>query len=460
MGRVYLARSDRGRTVAVKVVQAELARQPDFRRRFAKEINAARRVGDAWTAAVLDADTEAATPWVATGYVAGPSLQEVVDGLYGPLPQFSVTALASGLVRALEAIHGAGLVHRDLKPSNILITIDGPRVIDFGIAHALHTAAGGGLTRTGAVIGSPGFMSPEQVRGETVTPASDVFCLGAVLAYAATGRMPFGTSADGIHALLFRVAEKEPDLTGLDGSLREPVAACLHKTPAERPSAPALLTAFGDGSALDGTWLPAEVLAQLDRHAVRFLDSEEPDARVGHQPTQLDGAGAPLAGPGTPPASAGTSGPSPYGDATPHATPHALTATAPGPSPHAGQRTPHHQVPGPADGPAPGRGPTRPVQPLRSLAGVLIALLGVLSAVTVAKVIVDLRTYSRLSGLQKPGWQLLLDSGRLDGHRLATDVTTVLTVVTVLPVIALTAAVLAILVVRRLTGWQERRLAR
>ncbi|MBR7676182.1 serine/threonine protein kinase, partial [Streptomyces daliensis] len=132
MGLVYLARSERGRTVAVKVVQSELARQPDFRRRFALEIAAARRVGGTWTAPVLDADTEADTPWVATGYVAGPSLTEVVDEHYGPLPEHSVTALASGLVQALRAVHDAGLIHRDLKPSNVLITIDGPRVIDFG----------------------------------------------------------------------------------------------------------------------------------------------------------------------------------------------------------------------------------------------------------------------------------------------------------------------------------------
>ncbi|MDQ1036910.1 serine/threonine protein kinase [Streptomyces sp. V3I8] len=140
MGRVYLARSDRGRTVAVKVVQEQLARRPDFRRRFAQEVKAAQRVGGEWTAPVLDADTEAATPWVATGYVAGPSLAEVVDKQYGPLPPNSVRTLGLGLVRALQAIHAAGLVHRDLKPSNVLVTIDGPRVIDFGIARALDPA--------------------------------------------------------------------------------------------------------------------------------------------------------------------------------------------------------------------------------------------------------------------------------------------------------------------------------
>ena len=276
MGRVYLARSERGRTVAVKVVQAELARQPDFRRRFAQEVNAARRVGGEWTAPVLDADTEAETPWVATGYVAGPSLDRVVDRDYGPLPEHSVRALAAGLVRALAAIHGAGLIHRDLKPSNILITLDGPRVIDFGIARALDTMAETGLTRTGSVIGSPGFMSPEQVRGEPVTPASDVFCLGAVLAYAATGRQPFGTADSGVHALLFRIAEEEPDLTGLDGWLRELVTDCLAKDPARRPTVASLLERTSGDVTYTGAWLPGEVLAQLGRHAVQLLDSEDP----------------------------------------------------------------------------------------------------------------------------------------------------------------------------------------
>lgn len=177
MGRVYLARSDRGRTVAVKTVREELARMPDFRRRFSQEVKAAQRVGGEWTAPVLDADTEASTPWVATGYVAGPSLAEVVDRQYGPLPPSTLRVLAAGLVRALQAIHAAGLVHRDLKPSNVLVTIDGPRVIDFGIARALDvsTQSAEGLTAAGAVVGSPGFMSPEQVRGEKVSYASDVF---------------------------------------------------------------------------------------------------------------------------------------------------------------------------------------------------------------------------------------------------------------------------------------------
>ncbi|NGN66051.1 DUF4328 domain-containing protein [Streptomyces sp. A7024] len=277
MGRVYLARSARGRTVAVKLVQEELAREPEFRRRFAQEVTAARRVGGEWTAPVLDADTTAHTPWVATGYVAGPSLYEVVAAEYGPLPSESVLALASGLTRALEAIHDAGLVHRDLKPSNILVTIDGPKVIDFGIARALDSVStAGGLTRTGAVIGSPGFMSPEQVRGERVTTASDVFCLGSVLAFAATGRMPFGTDDSGAHALLFRIAQEEADLTGLEGELLELVQRCLIKDPASRPTIPELLELTAGAAAPDAPWLPAALLARLGRLAVELLDAESP----------------------------------------------------------------------------------------------------------------------------------------------------------------------------------------
>ncbi|WP_221352308.1 protein kinase domain-containing protein [Streptomyces beigongshangae] len=303
MGRVYLARSDRGRTVAVKVVQEQLARKPDFRRRFAQEVKAAQRVGGEWTAPVLDADTEAATPWVATGYVAGPSLAEVVDKQYGPLPPKSVRALATGLVRALQAIHGAGLVHRDLKPSNVLVTIDGPRVIDFGIARALDPSmeSGDGLTLTGVVVGSPGFMSPEQVRGERVTYASDVFCLGAVLAYTATGRMPFGAGEGGIHSLLFRIAGEEPDLTGIPEPWDRLIAWCLVKDPARRPSLDDLSQhiegiegaegAGGVGGAggirgTGGAWLPGEVLAELGRHAVQLLDIENPQNAQDRQDPQ------------------------------------------------------------------------------------------------------------------------------------------------------------------------------
>ncbi|MFF7095355.1 serine/threonine-protein kinase [Streptomyces rubradiris] len=311
MGQVYLARSDRGRTVAVKLVRAELAEREEFRARFRQEVHAARRVGGYWTAPVLDADTEADVPWVATGYVAGPSLQQVVGHDHGALPERSVRILAAGLAQALADIHAAGLVHRDLKPSNVLVTIDGPRVIDFGIARALETAAPGeeGLTRTGALVGSPGFMAPEQVRGDRITPASDVFCLGSVLAYAATGSLPFGTADSGVHALMFRIAQEEPDLTGVPEGIADLVRDCLRKDPASRPSPAEILERTGMEDTVTGgrsrdPWLPSALVAQLGRHAVRLLEAEHPEGA----------GGAPAPGPaahgnGTPtPAGADASG--------------------------------------------------------------------------------------------------------------------------------------------------------
>ncbi|MGP3953711.1 protein kinase domain-containing protein [Streptomyces sp. 7N604] len=342
MGCVYLARSERGRTVAVKLVQAELARQSDFRRRFAHEVEAARRVGGRWTAPVLDADTEADTPWVATGYIGGPSLQSVVAEDFGPLPEHSVRILADGLAHALRDIHAAGLVHRDLKPSNILVTIDGPRVIDFGIARATETLAGGGLTMTGAVVGSPGFMSPEQVRGERVTTASDLFCLGSVLAFAATGRQPFGTANSGLHALMYRIAQEEPDLTGLPDGLMDLVLGCLAKEPGQRLTVDQVLERTGGAAgagAGDEPWLPGGLLARLGRDALQLLETENP------QTSRLARTGAAPAAPATVPAP-GTAGPATGLGRAPEATP----SPAPGATPSAAPGS----APNPAASPAPG----------------------------------------------------------------------------------------------------------
>ncbi|MEU1470916.1 MDR family MFS transporter [Streptomyces sp. NPDC005761] len=271
MGLVYLGRSEAGRTVAVKVVQAEYAGNQEFRRRFAREVAAARRVGGHWTAEVLDADPEAAVPWVATRYIPGPDLSAVVANDFGPLPEYSVRILANRLALALQAVHEAGLIHRDLKPSNVLVTVDGPRVIDFGIARAMDSLAGDSLhTRTGMLIGSPGFMSPEQVRGLELTPASDIFCLGAVLVHAATGRLLFGAADTGLPAHLFRIAEDEPDLTGVPESLAGLVRACLEKDPAKRPTPQEVAARTAQDSATE--WLPGAILAQLGRHAAQLLD--------------------------------------------------------------------------------------------------------------------------------------------------------------------------------------------
>ncbi|UKY51184.1 serine/threonine-protein kinase [Streptomyces inhibens] len=292
MGRVHLARSEGGRTVAVKLVKAELAAEEEFRDRFRAEVEAARRVGGRWTAPVLDADTEAAVPWVATGYIAGPTLSEVVGsaygsaGSYGPLPEYALRRLAYGLSCALLDIHGVGLVHRDLKPSNVLLTIDGPRVIDFGIARALDAVGDQTQTRTGMVVGSPSFMSPEQVQGHRVGPASDVFCVGSVLAYAATGRAPFGSVASGVHAVMFKIAQEEPELADVPAGLRELIADCLAKDPAARPGPEEIAARLGpvpSGSAAT-PWLPAELIARLGQHAVRLLDTDTPP---GGQPPTL-----------------------------------------------------------------------------------------------------------------------------------------------------------------------------
>lgn len=307
MGLVYLGRSEGGRTVAVKVVQAEHAGHPEFRRRFAREVAAARRVGGSWTAAVLDADPEAAVPWVATQYIPGPDLHTVVAQDFGPLPEHSVHTLANRLALALQAVHDAGLIHRDLKPSNVLVTVDGPRVIDFGIARAMDSLAGDSLhTRTGMLIGSPGFMSPEQVRGLELTPASDVFCLGAVLVYAATGRHLFGATDTGLNAHLFRVAEEEADLTGVPETLVDLVRACLDKDPAKRPTPQQVAARTAPDQASE--WLPGAVLAQLGRHAAQLLDYAPAEALAG-APTAQPDPRSPSAQPLPPPPAYAPTGP-------------------------------------------------------------------------------------------------------------------------------------------------------
>ncbi|WP_411143476.1 protein kinase domain-containing protein [Streptomyces sp. x-80] len=345
MGQVFLARSDRGRTVAVKLVREELAGQEEFRARFRQEVRAARRVGGEWTAPVLDADTEAGTPWVATGYIAGPSLRQVVAGDGTPLPERTVRILAAGLARALESVHAAGIIHRDLKPSNILITIDGPRVIDFGIARALEAAAGAGTTRTGAALGSPGFMAPEQVRGEPLTPACDVFCLGSVLAYAATGRLPFATAGNAAHAVMYRIAQEEPDLTGLPEGLYDLVTACLAKDPAQRPT-PAQLwerTAAGRPAGdADEPWLPAALIARLGRHAVELLAAETP-------PYGADGGGARPAPPAAPRTTDGPDAPHPADlpkRTTEPGRPHGSASSARGTGPNRPARQTEPEAPG------------------------------------------------------------------------------------------------------------------
>ncbi|MCI4043239.1 serine/threonine-protein kinase [Streptomyces sp. TRM75563] len=240
MGTVYLGRTPGGLTVAVKTVHEHLAADPHFRERFRREAAAARAVTGAHTAAVLDADPESSRPWLATAYLPGVTLRHAVAAT-GPLEPAAVRSLGGALAEALEAVHRAGLVHRDLKPSNVLITADGPRVIDFGIARAISDH---GLTGAGDVIGTPGFIAPEQITGTVVTGAADVFALGAVLVFAATGGSPFGSATPAV--LLYRAVHEEPDLTDVPEEVREVVTACLAKDPGRRPTVGQVVRATTD----------------------------------------------------------------------------------------------------------------------------------------------------------------------------------------------------------------------
>ena len=241
MGRVYLGLSPAGRAVAIKVVHPDLASDAAFLRRFGQEVAAARAVSGIYTAPVVASGLDERPPWLATAFVPGPPLDQVV-GENGPLPEQALWPLLAGLVEALQAIHACGVVHRDLKPANVLLATDGPRVIDFGIARAVD---GTSLTAAGVVFGTPGYMSPEQAEGRGAGPASDVFALGCVVAYAAAGMGPFGTGTAA--AILYRVVHAEPVLDGVPPRLREVIAGCLAKDPAARPSLRALSGAIAGG---------------------------------------------------------------------------------------------------------------------------------------------------------------------------------------------------------------------
>jgi outer membrane protein assembly factor BamB len=232
MGQVFLATSLAGRMVAVKVIHPELGRDPEFIRRFRGEVSAAARVSGIYTAPVVAAGVDDMPPWLATAFVPGPSLDDIVSR-YGPLPVPALWRLAGGLAEALRAIHATGLVHRDLKPANVLLAADGPRVIDFGIARALTESR---MTATGSVIGTPGFMSPEQVEGLECGPPSDVFSLGSVLAFAGGGTAPFnGGPGRSSASVMYRVVHAEPDLAAVPGAVHELIGACLVKDARYRP---------------------------------------------------------------------------------------------------------------------------------------------------------------------------------------------------------------------------------
>ncbi|MEV5200717.1 serine/threonine-protein kinase [Streptomyces sp. NPDC053720] len=229
MGRVYLARTPAGSAVAVKLVHREYASDQGFRKRFEQEVAAARRVQGLYTVPVVDADLQADEPWLATAYVPGPALHDAVAG-HGPLSATAALALTARVAEALQSIHAAGVIHRDLKPSNILLTSDGPKVIDFGIARAADVTS---VTSTGMLAGTPGYMAPEYIGGQTVTEAGDVFALGAIAAFAATARPAFGGTG---HSVLYRILEQDPDLDGCPEPVRTIAARCLEKDPQHRPT--------------------------------------------------------------------------------------------------------------------------------------------------------------------------------------------------------------------------------
>ncbi|MEU8791644.1 serine/threonine-protein kinase [Streptomyces sp. NPDC048643] len=294
MGVVYLGSDRRGQRVALKVIRPDLAEDQEFRSRFAREVSAARRIRGGCTARLVAADLEADRPWFATQYVPGPSLHDKVSE-EGPLSAADVAAVGAALSEGLVAVHEAGVVHRDLKPSNILLSPKGPRIIDFGIAWATGAST---LTHVGTAVGSPGFLAPEQVRGAAVTPATDVFALGATLAYAATQDSPFGQGSSEV--MLYRVVHEEPQLQGVPDALAPLVRACLAKDPEERPSTLQLSLRLKEIAAREAQGMP-DVRPPAPRN-----DPDRPSGRLAEQYAEQRTQRRPQGTP--PPRTGGTSG--------------------------------------------------------------------------------------------------------------------------------------------------------
>ncbi|MFF4325061.1 serine/threonine-protein kinase [Streptomyces sp. NPDC001591] len=303
MGRVLLSSAPDGRLVALKQVRSQFVEDDGFRARFRREVDASRKVSGAYTSAIIDADADAPEPWLTSEFVPGPSLQHAVATV-GALPEESVLRMTAGLASALSDIHRVGLVHRDLKPSNVLLTDDGPRVIDFGIARAADTEEGSELTTTGWLVGSPGFMSPEQAQGAPLDSASDIFSLGTVLVMACTGACPF--TGPSLPQTLYNVVHTEPDLSGLPEKIRPIAARCLAKDPAVRPSATQLRESLGSLAPSPRPWpheiheLIAEQQAEIERLRVELRKRPAVPESVA---SVLDKPAPPY--PGSRPASAG-----------------------------------------------------------------------------------------------------------------------------------------------------------
>nr|MDT0663594.1 serine/threonine-protein kinase [Micromonospora sp. DSM 115978] len=284
MGAVYLSFTPGGRPVALKVARPELSSDPEFRRRFAAEVAIAQRVQGLYTAPVVDSDATAPRPWLATAYVAAPSLAAAVGRQGAPLPPETVLLLVAGVAEALQVIHAAGIIHRDLKPANVILAGDGPRVIDFGISRAVDSSSSA-LTSTGVRVGTPAFMAPEQVQGKSLSPAADVFSLGSTAYYAATGQLPFGADA----GVFYRVEHHEPDWDRCPDQVRDVLKACMAKDPAGRPTPAALIELCRDASTDDRLrigegWLPATVVTELTRYDLSNLASLPPAVTTTRSP--------------------------------------------------------------------------------------------------------------------------------------------------------------------------------
>ncbi|MFD9478945.1 serine/threonine-protein kinase [Streptomyces nojiriensis] len=351
MGVVYLAHTPGGRPIALKAVRREFAADPEFRERFAQEVASARRIHGLFTAQVVDSGEDDHTPWLATAYVPGPSLHQVVQR-HGPLPVRTVLLLVAGIAEALQEIHRVGVVHRDLKPANVLVAGDGPRVIDFGIARAADAAA---LTGAGLRIGTAAFMAPEQALGHPVTPATDVFALGALTGFVAGGVPPFGNGPES--GALYRVVHEHPDLGRIPRELHDLLSWCLAKSPRDRPTTADLIAAVhahplvGPRPEFTDGWLPRPVL-------------EEVGGRTDAGPAGEPAGSGPSAGSGGP-AEPGRPGP-PVPEHL-QATMAAAAYPAPGPggtvsyAPSQGPKPALNPVPAPAPAPA----PAAPVPPAR-----------------------------------------------------------------------------------------------
>ncbi|WP_131769432.1 serine/threonine-protein kinase, partial [Candidatus Protofrankia californiensis] len=267
MGAVYLSYTPGGRPVALKVVRPEFAADPEFRRRFASEVSIAQRVQGLYTAPVIDCNANARQPWLATAYVAAPSLAATV-ARQGALPVETVLLLIAGVAEALQSIHAAGVIHRDLKPGNVILAADGPRVIDFGISRAVEASLAG-ITQTGVRVGTPAFMAPEQVRGRSLETSGDVFSLGSTAYYAITGELPFGADA----AVFHRIVHEQPDWDRCPDQVRGVLKRCVEKDPADRPTPAGLIELCRAASTderlrIGEGWLPPTVEAEITRYSI------------------------------------------------------------------------------------------------------------------------------------------------------------------------------------------------